>query len=215
MLRDGEGHQLGEQVMTFPRRPLRRWALMAVFLACVATGVAGQAGRPGPPDVSCKLAPAVLDVSVPAGALVARIELHSPQAGGVQLSADRISAGVVIASVGPTRLPRPGGKLDGIEEHVQARRVEDLVDTRLGTASPNGVPELVVRFDRPSDGDPATREDGDAGDLLAMLMDVPDGTSVPICLEGRIDDATFTCCDSVVVRNRGLRNLPRGLLTSQ
>ena len=55
-------------------------------------------------------------------------------------------------------------------------------------------------------------EDGDAGDILAMLMDVPDGTSVPVCIAGRTGGASFQCCDTIEVRNRGLRDLPRGLI---
>jgi hypothetical protein len=88
--------------------------------------------------------------------------------------------------------------------------VEDQLDPATGAASPNGVRELVVRFARPSDGNPSTRQDGDAGDLLAMLMDARDGAALEVCLAGTVGGQAFRCCDSVTVHNRGLRDLPRG-----
>ncbi len=48
-------------------------------------------------------------------------------------------------------------------------------------------------------------------DILAMLMGVPDGETAPVCVAGRAAGATFECCDTIEVRNRGLRDLPRGL----
>lgn len=156
---------------------------------------------------SCDISPAVLDVSLRPGPLTVRLELPQFSAGGV--SPD---AGIHIASVNGVRLPAPSPQREGISERVAARAVEDRSDPGRGLMTPNGVPELIVRFDRPADGDPATLEDGDAGDLLAMLMDVPDGRSVPICIAGRANGTPFECCDTVEVRNRGLRDLPRALM---
>ncbi len=171
---------------------------------------AGQAAA-----AACRIAPAVLDVSRPAGPLTVRIELRSFFGKKTThcSTAEAIEPGVYVSSVNGLRLPAPSATDEGIGERVwEGRTVEDLADPWRRLDRPNGMSELVVRFDRPSDGNPATREDGDAGDVLAMLMGVPDGHSAPICVAGRAAGATFECCDMVEVRNRGLRDLARGLL---
>ena len=140
-----------------------------------------------------------------------RIEVLSPD-GLTTLPSRKIESGVWVTSVGGTHLPPPDGESEGIRESLSARTYEDAVDVRSGILAPNGVQELVVRFVDPSDGNPTTREDGNAGDVLAMLMDAADGASAEVCIAGRIDGAAFQCCDAVTVRNQGLRELPRGLL---
>ncbi len=166
------------------------------------------------PAAACRIAPAVLDVSRPAGPLTVRIELHSYSGSKTAPSSPReaIEPGVYVSSVNGVRLLAPSATDEGIGERVAARTVEDRAGLRRRLDLPNGVPELVVRFDRPSDGKSATRQDGDAGDILAMLMGVPDGQSVPVCVAGRAGGVPFECCDTVEVRNRGLRDLPRGLV---
>ena len=170
-----------------------------------------QGRRPHSINAVCRLEPRVLDASRPAGALIARIEIPPPGPSTSGIRSLEIEAGVYVISVNGVRLPEPSDEVDGIQEDTSARGREDRIDVRSGRAVPNGIEETVVRFIRPADGDPATPGDGNAGDLLAMLMDVPDGSSVEVCLAGRVAGQTFECCDSVLMRNRGLRNLPAGL----
>jgi hypothetical protein len=158
----------------------------------------------------CRIEPHVLDVATAAGPLTVRIELL-PEAGRPPAPPDALDAGVYIASVAGMALPPPGTGAEALEEDPTGRRVEDLLDLAGGAAVPNGTREIVLRFGRPSDGDPRTRQDGDAGDLLAMLMDLPDGAAAEVCLAGAANGRAFRCCDSIRVRNRGLRDLPRGL----
>lgn len=160
-----------------------------------------------PVRAACRLEPRVLDVGQRAGALVARIELFS--ADGLSfLDPSGLEPGVHVRSVNGAVLPAPGGPAEGIGERRAARRVEDRLDVRGLGQAPNGIPEAVVRFERASDGDPSTPEDGNADDIIAMLMDVPDGRQVEVCLAGRAAGFSFTCCDRLTVRNRGLRHLP-------
>lgn len=184
--------------------------LAAFFLFAPGTAPAlGAEGRPA----QCHVEPRVLDVSRPAGPLILRIEMGDRGARAPGL--ETIVTGVHISSVAGQPLPGPGDGGEGIDERPGTRTAEDRWDAGGRVPVPNGVPELVVRFDRPCDGDPTTRTDGDAGDVLAMLMDVPDGTAVPICFAGGTPEGGFTCCDTVTVRNRGLRDLPRGLLPGE
>jgi hypothetical protein len=176
--------------------------------AVLLSGAVALAGPPEPAEsaAACRITPAVLDVSRPAGPLTVRIELTAPPS-----PAEAIEPGVYISSVNGVRLPAPSATAEGIGERVTGRAVEEVLDPPARLERPNGRSALVVRFDRPSDGNPTTREDGDAGDILAMLMSVPDGQTAPICVAGRVSGAIFECCDMVEVRNRGLRDLPRGL----
>lgn len=182
--------------------------VLALVLASSARASAAGGGRDG--VAVCRLQPRVLDVAAVAGPLLAHIELR-PRAGRPPSAPEEIDAGVYIASVAGIPLAPPGGGAEGIEEDPAGRTVEDLIDVAGGAEIPNGVSELVAWFARPSDGNPDTRRDGDAGDLLAMLMDLPDGTEAEVCLAGTAGGHPFRCCDSVTVRNRGLRDLPRGL----
>jgi len=203
---------------------VRKAALAVAGAVCILAGgapgiggdsVAGYAlaadGAPGAgPRAFCFIEPREMDVRVNPGALVVRIELFSPD-GLRPLNTAGISPGVYLASVGGTRLPVPGGGLEGIAEARGARSHEDRMDVRKRGPGANQAPELILRFNQPSDGDPATMEDGNAGDVLAMLTDVPDGRSAEICLAGQVGDTQFSCCDTVIIRNRGLRDLPSGL----
>lgn len=159
-------------------------------LAGLLLALAGTAGASAA-EVVCRLQPSVLDVHERAGALIARIE-HPALAGG----AGATLGGVFVSSVAGIDLPGPGEGGEGI----------DAAPPRRDPVPAAGAASRVVRFDRPCDGDPVTRDDGDAGDVLAMILDLPDGTSVPVCLGGTLDGVPFTCCDTVVVRNRGLRD---------
>ena len=195
------------------RPVLRSAAILVLAVVCLAGGPVSASGAPTPgrnSRVVCAIEPHQLDVARRPGPLVARLEIYS--ADGLEArDASRIAAGVYVSSVAGTPLPPPDGRSEGIGEDTAARRIEDRADVRGHGAVPNGVPEMVVRFDRPSDGDPRTREDGDAGDILAMLTDVPDGASVDLCLAGQAGGEPFTCCAAVRVRNRGLRDRPQGL----
>jgi hypothetical protein len=164
--------------------------------------------------VSCNLRPSVLDVHESADVFVVRIELFSTN-GLTELAPEDVEPGVSVSSVGGVSLPPADGSSEGIGEARGGRSFEDTMDVGGRALLPNGVRELVVRFVKPCDGDPATRDDGNAGDILAMLMDRPDGESVEVCIAGRHDSRTFECCDAVTVRNRGLRGLPRGLLPAR
>ena len=208
---------------------MRKAALAFAGAVCIlAGGALGVAGDPVASDPAagndlaagespaatarpfCLIEPRVMDVRVNPGALVVRIELFSPD-GLRPLNATGISPGIYLTSVGGTRLPVPGGGLEGIAEARGARSHEDRTDVRRRGPGANQAPELVIRFNQPSDGDPVTAEDGDGGDVLAMLTDVPDGRTAEICLAGLVGDAQFSCCDTVTIRNRGLRDLPSGL----
>ena len=186
----------------------RSGAGAAILLALVFASPA-RASEPHGGAV-CRIQPRDLDVAVVAGPLLARIELR-PRAGRPPSEPEEVEPGVYIASVAGVSLPPPGGAADGLEEDPGGRTVEDLLDVAGGAAIPNGVRELVVRFAHPSDGDPRTRQDGDAGDLLGLLLDRPAGTGGVVCLAGAVRGQAFHCCDSVTVHNRGLRDLPRGL----
>jgi len=193
--------------------------LSAVFAA--GSAAAGQPSGAATPAAegrapACRIAPEVLDVGRPAGPLLVRIELPPAAAnegsGASPASPmEAIEPGLYIASVNGVRLPAPSAVAEGIGERVAGRSVELQPGTLSGAGPPGGAPVLVVRFDRPADGNPATREDGDAGDILAMLLGVPDGAAAPVCMAGRIDGIPFECCDAIEVHNRGLRDLPRGL----
>ncbi len=195
---------------------LGRFGLMAALASASAVSLwGGSADAPGnAPNATvrafCRLQTKVVDVRVRPGALIARIELFSSD-GHSPLDAAKIEPGIYIHSVAGTRLPEPSDEAEGISEVRAERTVEDETDVRGDASRPNGVPEAVVRFDRPSDGDPKTQEDGDAGDVLAMLTDVPDGRSADVCLAGKVAGSRFVCCDSLLVRNRGLRDLPPGM----
>jgi hypothetical protein len=164
--------------------------------------------------IGCSLRPSVLDVHETADVFVVRIEVFSAN-GLTPLAPEDVEPGVYVSSVGGVSLPPADGSSEGIGEARDARSFEDAMDVAGGTLLPNGVRELVVRFLRPCDGDPSTRDDGNAGDVLAMLMDRPDGQSVEVCIAGRHDGLTFECCNPVTVRNRGLREFPRGLLPAR
>lgn len=193
--------------------------LSVVFAA--GSAAAGQASGAAPAAVNarapaCRIAPKVLDVGRPAGPLLVRIEL--PPAVGQEASAaslaspvEAVEPGVYIASVNGIRLPAPSAAVEGIGERVAGRSLEHQPGAPSGSGPPAGTPALVVRFDRPADGNAATREDGDAGDILAMLLGLPDGQAAPVCVAGRIDGVPFECCDAIELHNRGLRDLPRGL----
>jgi hypothetical protein len=191
--------------------PAVRKAVGAVALAALLLGAGSLSLAEESPQVSCALTPRVLDVSRAPGPLTARLEFRSAD-GLSPLDPHGLQGGVYITSVGGTVLPEPSAEAEGIGEDPAARRVEDATDVWQHLRSPNGLREAVVLFHRPSDGDPATPHDGNAGDVLAMLLGVPDGESAEICLAGRLGEAAFQCCDTVQVRNRGLRDLPRGLM---
>lgn len=191
-----------------------RWHRAAgtgVLAALLFLTPAVAAEEPESPHAVCNLQPRVLDVSRAPGPLVGRIELFSAN-GLSALDPRKLGSAVHVSSVGGMPLPAPSDQREGIEENPSARRFEDGERAGVpGTWSPNGIVEAVVSFDRSADGDARTRGDGDAGDVLAMLLDVPDGESAEICLTGSIEGVPFSCCDSVTVRNRGLRDLPGGL----
>ncbi len=175
-------------------------------------GVVSAAGAPEQIIQShCRLDPKTLDVGRVAGPLVARVELFSADGLGA-IQPARLAPGVYVSSVAGMRLPGREEGSEGIDESPGARLVEDRAGVRGGGHLPNGVPEAVVRFVRPCDGKAETRDDGDASDVLAMLMDVPDGGTVEVCIAGRVDEVPFECCDAISVRNRGLRDRPHGLI---
>lgn len=64
--------------------------------------------------------------------------------------------------------------------------------------------DVNVKFNVEADGECSTL-DGSRQDLLAVLSDVVDNTTVPVCLTSTIGGAQFTCCSDVRVRNRGNR----------
>jgi len=187
---------------------VRAAVVLALVAAAPAPASEPRGGSAG--GAVCHIQPRVLDVAAAAGPLIVRIELRS-RAGRAPLAPEAIAPGVYIASVDGIPLPPPGTGTEGLEEDPAGRTVEDLLDVAGGAAIPNGVREVVVRFARPSDGNPDTRRDGDAGDILAMLLDLPDGTAVEVCIAGSVGGEALQCCDSVTVRNRGLRDLPHGL----
>ena len=193
---------------------LRHRAAGALALAALLLAAGPSRGDSSPseevPQVVCRLAPRVLDVSRRPGPLIARIEVFSSD-GLTALDPMGIGAGVHVTSVGGTPVPAPSPHEEGIEEDPTARRLQDKADVRSGAPFPNGIREAVISFRHPVDGDPSTRGDGNAGDVLAMLLGVPDGQEAPVCLAGQLEGAWFQCCDTVQVRNRGLRDLPRGL----
>jgi hypothetical protein len=191
-------------------RTLRSSAGAAIALA-LATALAPTSVARADGIAACRIEPRVLDVAAAAGPLIVHLELRSA-AGRPPVAPEAIEPGVYIASVAGVTLPAPGTGQEALEEDPAGRHVEDLLDAPGGAALPNGTRELVLRFSRPSDGNPETRHDGDAGDVLAMLMDLPDGAAAEICVGGAAGSRAFQCCDSVTVRNRGLRDLPRGLL---
>jgi len=193
-------------------------AVLLSTLFALGLAVGGEAADTdpvSPPDqvAVCRVTPAVLDVSRPPGPLTVRIELRSSSGERVKPAprVEAIEPGVHISSVNGVRLPAPSTATEGIGERIAGRSLDPASGAPPGEGDPGGNAALIVRFDRPSDGNPSTREDGDAGDILAMLMGVPDATVAPVCIAGRAAGESFECCDTVVVRNRGLRDLPRGL----
>jgi len=192
---------------------VKAWAALALAGAGLLFSVA-SAHEPETGSglqASCSIRPGVLDAQVAAGTLIVRIELFSPD-GLTSLPPEGVEPGIRVSSVAGVPLPEPGGDSEGIGESFGARTYEDVMDLRGGVHLPNGIRELVARFVDPSDGDPATTEDGNAGDVLAMLMDVPDGEAAEVCIAGSFEGSPFQCCESVTIRNRGLRDLPRNVV---
>jgi hypothetical protein len=194
-------------------RPVKAWAAFALAGAGLLFSVASADGSEpgGGSQASCSIRPRVLDTQIAAESLIVRIELFSSD-GLTPLPPEGVEPGIRVSSVAGVPLPEPDGRSEGIGESFGTRTYEDVMDLRGGVHVPNGLPELVARFVDPSDGDPTTTEDGNAGDVLAMLMDVPDGETVEVCIAGRFEGSPFRCCDSITIRNRGLRDLPGGVL---
>jgi hypothetical protein len=199
--------------MSALHRSLRLLIVLAVSASMGKTAAGAEPPRPAERSsvqAACRWELRTLDVTRSTRALIARIELFSAD-GLSALDPAGLEPGVFITSVGRTPLPSPTPTVDGIGELRSARTIEDSFDVRGGGRVPNGIREAVIRFTRPSDGDPVTPEDGNADDVAAMLSDVPDGQSVPVCLAGRFAGVEFTCCDRMTVRNRGFRDLPPAL----
>lgn len=212
MLCDRQDQEQGKPLIARARGPRRAVVAAAITTLLLCSQIAfGEFVEQDPSfRVICQITPAVLDVSKAAGPLTIRLEFiprgtHSP------LDPRTVETGLYISSVGGVRLPPPWAEAEGIDEAPGGRIVEDKRGLWQGVSGPNGIPELIVRFREPCDGDPATRNDGDAGDILAMLLDLPDGRSAEVCVAGRVAGSGFECCDRIEVRNRGLRDRPLGL----
>jgi hypothetical protein len=61
-----------------------------------------------------------------------------------------------------------------------------------------------LKFDAEADGSCQTR-DGSRQEVFALLSDVLDGSTLPICFDSTIDGVAFQCCATVKVTNSGNR----------
>lgn len=104
------------------------------------------------------------------------------------------------ASVGDITLPIPRTEPgcddlseDGIWESIENRTVDEF-----GLA--------ILRFIIPSDGQCETM-DGTRQDIIALMLDIPDGESAQICYTSIYPNAPdpVDCCASVLVKNHGKR----------
>jgi hypothetical protein len=108
----------------------------------------------------------------------------------------KVSSPTIGEIVLPTPSTAPGCDSltqDGIWETLSARNV-----TGNGTAR--------LRFTTPADGNCQTL-DGDRQDVIALLLDVPDGETATICIQAAYPGAQspVACCGQVRVNNRGVR----------
>jgi len=103
-------------------------------------------------------------------------------------------------TIGTIVLPTPSSA-PGCDSFTQ----DGIWETRAArTVTGNGSAKL--RFTTPSDGNCQT-EDGDRQDIIALLLDVPDGATATICYEALYPGALapVSCCAPVRVNNRGVR----------
>jgi len=114
------------------------------------------------------------------------------------LSAAHVSR-VSSPSIGELTLPTPSAAAgcndstqDGIWETLSQRVIQ-------------GSGSATLRFSMPSDGRCATL-DGNRQDVIALLLDVPDGETASICVSGVHPDTGFVeACGAVTIQNRGNR----------
>jgi hypothetical protein len=115
----------------------------------------------------------------------------------VALDVSRMTA-AYISRAGGRVLPDPASLACPDPDFGELGIVENLSDRQL-TGN-----DLNLKFNRGSDGDCRTA-DGDRQDLFALLSDVLNGETVPVCIGSTIDGVAFECCTSAKVTNTGNR----------
>lgn len=106
-----------------------------------------------------------------------------------------------ISRVGAHALPDPATLQcpDPFSGYLGETGIVENVAERKNTG--NGID---LRFTAESDGDCRTL-DGSRQEVFALLADVVDGSTVPICFSSTINGVVFECCDDVNVTNQGNR----------
>jgi hypothetical protein len=165
--------------------------------ACVYTGA------PIVVVTSCDISPTTLNVKATSDPFTISTRLSSqcdasPLEPSILGTAwiSQISSPTIGTIVLPTPSSAPG--CDSLSE-------DGIWETR-GSRVLTGNGGAKFRFTTPSDGNCET-EDGDRQDIIALLLDVPDGETATICYEALYPGAPApaSCCAPVRVNNQGVR----------
>ena len=159
-------------------------------------------GLPGPQAI-CSINPSSLNLQSNGNSFTLSTVLTDPSSGLVldpALMSPAYLSRVSSPGIGDIVLPTPNAGPgcndftdDGLWETVASRTV-----TGSGTAT--------LRFNTPSDGQCETR-DGNRQDLIALLLDVPDGETASICYTSSYPGffRPFECCAAAAITNHGNR----------
>ena len=161
--------------------------LLALCVSCL------PAPRAAPPlHVHVRIEPTSFDTRGAAPSF--EVILEADRGAGHPMSAGGIDPGLRVSRVGGRRLPGARQGADGI------------IETPVPDARVRG----LAIFQAPSDGDPAT-PDGNAQDLLALMLEQPDAAMVEVCFAGTAEGSSFEACTRVRLTNRGLRDRPAAM----
>ena len=160
---------------------------------------------PGPIVVSttCDIVPTTLNVKAASDPFTINTRVSDQCTGGPlvpTLLGTAWIAAVASPTIGTIVLPTPSSA-PGCDSFTQ----DGLWETRADRVI-TGNGGAKFRFNVPSDGNCET-EDGDRQDIIALLLDVPDGETANLCFEAVYPGAVWraSCCAPVGVNNQGAR----------
>jgi hypothetical protein len=107
---------------------------------------------------------------------------------------------IAAPGLGEIVLPVPRAAT-GCDDFTEDGIWEDIIDRSV-----TGTGSATLRFNRPSDGQCETM-DGNRQDLIALILDIPDGETATVCYRGTYPGMAgpFECCGEVSVTNHGNR----------
>ena len=153
--------------------------------------------------VSCEITPLTLNLQSQGLKLSIKTTLMNPATGGILdptfLNPVYISR-VRSPSVGEVVLPKPRAE-PGCDDFT-----EDGIWETFGDREINAFGTANLRFKTPFDGKCETM-DGNRQDIIALMLDIPDGETAQICYESSHPSSPdpVECCSIVTVANRGNR----------